>query len=185
LPRKEIVIILQNGGYDNTKIRYNRSYIINNVKRLLTTPSEDCLLWGSSKDVDGYAQTSDGTRVHCLALEIKLGRKIAKGYQTAHSCRNRHCYSPWHLSEKTSKQNTHDQYRDKTSPRHHGLLSTNTSGYKGVSPNKSKTRWIAFIHYGKHRYLGTFDLAEDAARVYDKAAKAAWGTDCFLNFPDE
>lgn len=58
------------------------------------------------------------------------------------------------------------------------------SGFKGVS--KGRVKWRAEINPGGNRqYLGLFASAEDAARAYDKAAYAAWGDDCFLNFPEE
>lgn len=37
----------------------------------------------------------------------------------------------------------------------------------------------------KRTYLGHFSAPEAAARAYDAAAYAAWGTDCYLNFPEE
>jgi hypothetical protein len=60
------------------------------------------------------------------------------------------------------------------------------SGYKGVSLNAACGKWIANIFVdGKPRYLGRFDASEAAAAAYDNAAYAAWGWDCYLNFPDE
>lgn len=54
--------------------------------------------------------------------------------------------------------------------------SSNTSGFKGVSFNKRLAKFQASIKvdYVK-RHLGYFDLAEEAAAAYAKAAKAHFG----------
>jgi hypothetical protein len=56
--------------------------------------------------------------------------------------------------------------------------------YKGIAPVKA--RWQARIAIdGKRILLGYYDMQEDAARAYDKAAFERYGLDCYLNFPDE
>lgn len=56
-----------------------------------------------------------------------------------------------------------------------------TSIYKGVS--KARNRWRATIKTnGKKHHLGMFDNEMDAAKVYDDAAKKAWGEFAFVNF---
>lgn len=51
------------------------------------------------------------------------------------------------------------------------LLSTNTSGKKGVTFHKPSGKWQARISVdGKRRSLGAFDRKEDAADAYDRAA---------------
>lgn len=64
--------------------------------------------------------------------------------------------------------------------------STNTSGYRGVGQRYSG-KWYASISVnGKSKWLGTFDIAKDAAMAYDKAAREIFGPDCaFLNFRSE
>lgn len=52
--------------------------------------------------------------------------------------------------------------------------------YKGV--NVSCARFAARF---KRSHLGTFPTPEAAARAYDAAAFAEWGTDCYLNFPED
>lgn len=63
------------------------------------------------------------------------------------------------------------------------MLSSNTSGYRGVSWHAQRRRWVAYIkHEQRTRYLGLFDSAEDAARAYDAAAQVLHGEFASLNF---
>ncbi|HEY1248826.1 MAG TPA: HNH endonuclease [Nitrososphaera sp.] len=56
-----------------------------------------------------------------------------------------------------------------------------TSKYKGVSWQRGK--WIVQIQInGKCSYLGRYSDEEEAARVYDEAAKEAFGEFASLNF---
>jgi len=61
-----------------------------------------------------------------------------------------------------------------------------SSRYKGVSWHKQRRKWRASIRPpgGPHRHLGLFADEEDAARVYDAAAREAFGSFACLNFPD-
>jgi hypothetical protein len=59
-----------------------------------------------------------------------------------------------------------------------------SSQYRGVSWQKSDSKWIAKIRSdGKPHYLGCFDDEEEAARTYDRAARAHHGEKARLNFP--
>ena len=63
-----------------------------------------------------------------------------------------------------------------------GIHKHNTSGYRGVSQNKKSGKWHAQIKiHGKQTYLGRFDTPEEAADVYDKAAKEHFGEFATLN----
>jgi hypothetical protein len=62
----------------------------------------------------------------------------------------------------------------------------NTSGFKGVSFQKSTGQWQASIRIdGTLVYMGCYGTKEEAARAYDLAAKAKHGKFAKLNFPEE
>jgi len=49
------------------------------------------------------------------------------------------------------------------------IRNGNTSGYRGVSYEKSKNKYSSFIYLNNKRiYLGHFDNPLDAAKAYDK-----------------
>lgn len=49
--------------------------------------------------------------------------------------------------------------------------STNTSGYKGVSWDKQRNKWVAYIYREKSINLGGFGTVEEAHLAYIDAAK--------------
>jgi hypothetical protein len=67
------------------------------------------------------------------------------------------------------------------------ILSTNTSGYRGVSWDKNKNAWACYLwNKNKKKHLGMFPTAEIAAKVYDKHAKEYFGEYYSnVNFPEE
>lgn len=66
--------------------------------------------------------------------------------------------------------------------RNHGLNKNNTSGYKGVSLDKSKNLYRAYITVNwKHISLGHFKKATDAALAYNKAAIKYFGEFARIN----
>lgn len=63
------------------------------------------------------------------------------------------------------------------------LGKNSTSGYKGVSFDKSVGLWKASIGHNFRRYnLGRFSTKEQAALAYDKKAKELHGNFAVLNF---
>jgi hypothetical protein len=64
--------------------------------------------------------------------------------------------------------------------RNRGKPRSNTSGYKGVSFDKSTQKWRATIGVdGRHHYLGLFATAEEAAIMYQTAAVQMHGEFCY------
>ena len=60
-----------------------------------------------------------------------------------------------------------------------------SSKYKGVFFEKKSKKWRASIkHNGITKHLGSFDNENDAARVYDEAAKIYHGEYAVLNFKE-
>jgi hypothetical protein len=61
------------------------------------------------------------------------------------------------------------------------------SPYRGVRRSTgTEGRWYALIrNVGRATYLGSYGTAEEAARAYDRAARALHGEFALLNFPDE
>lgn len=59
-----------------------------------------------------------------------------------------------------------------------------SSSYKGVSWDKSRGKWQSKINFdGSTKSLGRYSSEAEAARAYDVAAAAQWGSFARLNFP--
>lgn len=62
----------------------------------------------------------------------------------------------------------------------------NTSGYRGVTFDKSVKKWRAYITRDKHiNRIGRFDTPELAAKAYDEYCRKYDGNHARLNFPNE
>ena len=67
----------------------------------------------------------------------------------------------------------------------HKLSQANTSGYKGVSFEKRRHKYEAYIHVNnKKRHLGYFTDPKTAARAYDRAAVFYYGEFANPNFKE-
>ena len=72
----------------------------------------------------------------------------------------------------------------RTSSEAHRMMGPKKGAYKGVFQTSRSSMWQSKIYTnGKSHYLGAFSSSEEAAHAYDAAAYAAWGEDCYLNFP--
>jgi len=108
-------------------------------------------------------------------LRISNGGKVRMSVQD-----NRDAISASHVAR---YQNPAERVKTAKSSHMSGPPLNNKSGYKGVSFQERTQKWVAQIKLGKQTAIGRFTSPEDAARAYDKAAFAAWGSDCYLNFP--
>lgn len=97
--------------------------------------------------------------LHRIVIERAIGRVLNKGEKVDHRDNN-----PLNNSRSNLRVSTHSQnICNSKKP------TTNTSGYKGVSPSGNK--WRATIRLnGKAKHLGMFQNLEDAYAAYCEAA---------------
>jgi hypothetical protein len=119
----------------------------------------------------GYAVTKI-SGVTTYMQWVVFGRK--QGFQVDHISRDTLDNRKSNLRHATKAQNGINR----------GANKNNTSGFKGVSWNKSKNKWDSQIAIsGKHVLIGRFTKPEEAARAYDEAALKYFGEFAYLNFP--
>lgn len=118
-----------------------------------------------------YVVGGNHERLHSVILERKLGRPLQKGEVVDHAngdtldnCRD-------NLRLATRSQNNANKKMSKS----------NTSGYKGVSWDKKKGKWLASITKDRKQYnLGYFDTPQEAHETYKTKAIELFGE--FANF---
>lgn len=113
-----------------------------------------------------------GILLHNFVLNRKASHKIQVDHrnQIKHDCRKSN------LRLCTPNQNKYNAC----------LISTNTSGFKGVYFSKQTKKWVAEIKANKTKYnLGYFFDKIKAAKARDKAAIKMHGEFAVLNFPNE
>lgn len=120
--------------------------------------SDECILWDGYIRKDGYGQiTWEGKSrpLHQVAYILTKG-EIPVGLDVMHSCNNKPCYNPNHLSAGTRSQTVKDAIRD-------GLL---------LRPKKLSPREIQRIK--ERRAEGVFykDLAKEFGVGYTTAYDA-------------
>lgn len=105
-------------------------------------PQTGCTEWTGIKSNIGYGfigYTIDGEKpvknrmmtVHRIALGLKLGRPVDPDLNANHSCHNKLCVTPEHLSEGTQRQKRADMVRDG--------IHNNPTGARGAY-NKKQNR---------------------------------------------
>jgi hypothetical protein len=133
-----------------------------------------CLM-KQSRNSAGYLAVQlsrDGVRVSKTVSSLIGAAFLGAAEEVDHRNRQRDDNRLENLRPATTRQNAAN-----TGPRRR-----NKSGYKGVSPFKTRDCWRAVIFVdGKQKHLGYFDDPIDAARCYDAAAKALHGEFAWLN----
>lgn len=118
------------------------------------TTGDGCWLWERGVDSSGYGVVKRSGRslaLHRLSYELHVG-PIPDGTVIHHTCFQRSCWNPEHLTPVTSKANL--QARVNTA-------KNNTSGWRGVYP--SGLKWRAMVKSnGKVIHLGTHNCPTKA-----------------------
>lgn len=126
-----------------------------------------CRTWVGSTNADGYASLSVNGRyvgAHRAAW-VESNGPIPAGMQIDHMCGNRACIEVTHLNIVTPKSNKQFNSR---------LRGNNTTGYRGVSFNKQKGAFVAYLRVeGKRMHLGYFPTAEEAGIAAESARREA------------
>lgn len=108
-------------------------------------------------------------------LSIRMHREIMKakrGEQVDHINRNTLDNRKENLRFCTGGQNCANK----------GIVSTNTSGFKGVAWKKSTKKWMAYAKiHGKRKHIGYYDTALEAAVAHDKVAVELHGEFALTN----
>ena len=123
----------------------------------------------------GYAARNTsrifGKQKHIWMHKVVAG--ASSETEVDHVDRNRLNNQVENLRVCTSTQNKQNRCR----------YSNNTSGYKGVTYHQKSGKWRARIDVDRQSvYLGYYATPEEAARVYDEAAKKYHGEFAKLNF---
>lgn len=82
------------------------------LKSQISFDNDECLIWPYPLDSTGYAAISRNgakTHAHRLMCELVNGAAPSNRHQAAHSCGNRACCNPKHLSWKTQSENELDK----------------------------------------------------------------------------
>lgn len=113
--------------------------------------------------------------LHRVIMERILGTPLPKG-EVDHVNRNK-------LDNRRANLRMSDRSLNSANRE---MQCNNSTGYRGVYPSRNKRRWrVAIGFYGENIHLGVYDTPEEAARVYDAAARRLRPDFAMLNFPDE
>lgn len=116
--------------------------------------------------VRGNAGTKRQQYLHRFIMERMIQRPINRGELVDHIDNN-----PFNNCRENLRLATHSQ-----NVQNQKIHSNNTSGFKGVSFHKKRSRWQATISIkGKQKHLGFFQTLDDAYKAYCKAAKQYYG----------
>jgi hypothetical protein len=163
---------------------------VEQMKKILLTKGEEALVddynyswlmkwrWHFMPDRDsgGYAVRSvridDKVKIILMHVEIMKHAGHLEEGQVDHWDQNK-----LNNQEQNLRMATHTQQRANTK-----RYKNNTSGYKGVSFNKQKDKWVSYIRVDrKLKHLGYYDTPEEAAEAHNKEATKQFGEFACLN----
>jgi hypothetical protein len=99
---------------------------------------------------------------------VVLGTCLVRHTTNSCGCLNDELFKT--VLEKTIKENCFDGTMLTAISPTRKINKNNTSGVKGVCPDPSGLRWIAYLYLKKERvYLGTFEKFEDAVNARKRA----------------
>ncbi len=121
----------------------------------------------------GYAGRFENGK--CVMMHRQI-MNPPEGMQVDHIHRNRLDNTRAHLRICTASENA----------RNRAKRADATSRYIGVSYDKNRKKWVAYIRLeGKLRQIGGYDDEIEAARAHDDAVVRDFGDSARLNFPEE
>lgn len=121
-----------------------------------------------------HVRLSDGKEGHQRMHRFIMGLQFDDSRDVDHKDRDGLNNQKNNLRIATRSQNQHNQ----------GLAKHNTSQFKGVSFDKSRNKWEAYIKLsGEQLRVGRFGDPIAAAQAYDEAARKYFGEFACVNFP--
>jgi len=128
--------------------------------------------WNPSTETYYAVTANDNPGKPGIRMNVLIAGKV--GYRVVHH----HNHDTLDNRRSNLKPCTHSQ--NSMSRKIH---SNNTSGYRGVSFDKSSGKWMVQIGTAGKRNQGRYKSAIEAARLYDKLAIKLYGEFAMLNFP--
>lgn len=147
----------------NTRRRFQNKYGLRDRFNLCIKKTNYCWEWIGSISGNGYGQITYNKKhylAHRLAFLFLVG-ELNSGMVIDHICHNARCVNPDHLRQITQPENMQNQLEQKNK----------TSIYRGVSFDKTRNKWKAYVKVNKKIiYLGRY-IDEKIANEVAKAGR--------------
>lgn len=151
-------------------------------------PETGNLIWQVTKSAKAPAGSIAGSVNAKGHVNLQIDKKMYAAHQLVFMYHFGYIPDEIDHIDKIKTNNRIENLRECTSSQNKGnigLLRSNTTGYRGVSFNKQSGKYHAQIKiHGVQTYLGRADTAEQAALIYNQAAKEHFGEFAYLNKVD-